>query len=394
MNTSEWGKYTDDYLRMQIDYLKTGKEITCPDLYVIPNKQVEKVISDFVEHVKQKQWYVMLVSGGVGWGKSTFLSYTKNLLRGESICISHIVITDKEIKEEGALVEALVRNLQFPERQTNVPLFDKLKDDLFKDKMQKAIKTYYDELVFWNKPLTIIFDILSRPNSDRELIKAAHDWLNGIIPSKDDVDGKNRLAKLMSEGISSKTKSIYSISIKDALYFLKTLVLRMEYNGLYVILDEIEKVAAVSKARGKKFLDDLRDLINIIYQSQSDTQIQKGLFIAFAISAEYLFYSGLVPDKPKYIEKGREKPIKPKTLLSDSERLASIITNMSQNANVEFEEIDIAVKICQKIVSLYEYVYKKRSNINVDGWVREQYEKISITRPRDYVMALINTIGI
>lgn len=68
-------------------------------------------------------------------------------------------------------------------------------------------------------------------------------------------------------------------------------------------------MAAVSKARGKKFIDDLRDLINIIYQSQSDIQIQKGLFIAFAISAEYLFYSGSVPDKPKYIEKDLKKPI-------------------------------------------------------------------------------------
>lgn len=401
MIPTECAKCERSYGREQIKRLEGLKEITCPHLYTIPNRATNERFERFVSQINKNSWDFLLVRGSVGAGKSAFISMLKNELRKRNLAISHTVIKEAEdLKKIGIttfIPYSLIHNLRLYENGEEKTFLEKLeKDDNFKRKVNKCLKDNEDELRYTgSRALTLIFDALTE--DDKELNRAAMDWLYGYVPSREDERGKERLKRLREMGLETKQRSIATVTTGETLFFLRTLVQKLGYECLAVIVDEVEKIGDLPGRAGRQFLSGIRDLINLLYQSETDIPVQKGIFVIVSISDQYLYYSGVTPDVPPETSEvlGREIFYKPKSDLRDVPRLATILKNIKSYANVIIEDKEKMITLGEKICNCYAYAYlptDKKCNVNVRGVVEKIYSTKKWLLPRMYIPEIIEAI--
>ncbi len=323
---------------------QTGKEAACEHIYVFPKPEPKMIHKQFMKRVSGGQYGILLVDGRVGAGKSSYLQYLKSQIKNHNLLLSEILIADvKEVGRKGYIPASIIEGLKFSDHGWEGFLDRIRKDQKFRKKIANTMQKFETELDFECRPLAVAFTALS--SDDKKMRKGASNWMRGIPPPPGADKEKAMLRSLRAEGMPTRDRSVRTVSVKEVLYFLRTLSLRLGYQGFMVLVDEVEKASGLSKSKGRIFLSSLRDLINILLEAPDGTiASQKGLFVAFAISTEYLGYSGVIDSGMAYEEKGRLL-VKLKTLLSDSPRLSTVLSSMTQRINAEVVDSQVHIKI-------------------------------------------------
>lgn len=375
--------------------LKSGKEVWCSELYVFPSIDAKQVSDEFLERIKSKAYGVIEVVGVVGAGKSTYLQYMKSKVEKHNLFLSEVMITEsREFGRSGYMPVVMVEGLRVPTGVGWESFVEKVnKDKKFKALLSKTVSENERELSYESRPLAIAFEALASEN--RDLNEAATSWLKGIPPPTGAQREKDLLRKLRELGMPTSHSSIRKCLVDKVLFFLRTLAIRLGYSGFIVIVDEIEQAMHLSRSAGRVFLDGLRDLINILMEPPGTTIAnQQGLFVAFAISTEYLAYSGVVDSTAEIMEKGVRSQ-KPKTTLADSPRLFTVLESMAQQVNAEPEERGIYLKIGAKIDACYARAYgkKPKGNAFVEKVLNDLEQSRSGMRTRHFVTYLAKRLA-
>ncbi|MBU4502260.1 MAG: hypothetical protein KKA79_06695 [Nanoarchaeota archaeon] len=338
--------------------MKLGKETMCENLYHMPSK-IKQTHDDFVKSMDEGNWGFLLVRGDNGAGKTRYVKTVEAIARNKDYCIAHIELMGDEIKQYGIpgfIVHQCLHKLRLPDGYQFLPKIQT--NDNFKRQVRKAIEHDRSILEFWSSSLTTIMLHLTNPNIEAEKKGLVTEWLRGSsIYVKD----------LRNLGIfNQKMKSFLDVPVKEALYFVKQLCHSLDYKGLLIVADEIEKGGELYPNKGRAFLDSLRDAINILLDTESLPNrigIQKGLFVIFAISVPYLFWARLIPTEDVRM-RGIEAYTKPRTTIDLSPRLHTILADCASTIDVDIDNLEDLEGIIKRIVPCYNKATATSISVN------------------------------
>ncbi len=271
-----------------VELLRKGMRTICPWLYVLP-KKAEILHNTFVESMKAKRWNFILVSGDNGDGKSVYIKYLEHIADELGYPIAHIEIKDDQIAQYGPapyFTLQIFNNLRLPDG--DLLSWKIQQDERTRKKIHGILEKDLATFEFWNSALTSAL-LHMTDDDNEELRKMSVSWLKGEPKS---------IKELRELGIHDKTmKSLLNVPTDRTLYLLKDLLNNLEYHGLIVSIDEIERVADLNRPKSIPTLSVLRDIINILTSHDSmptKRGITEGLFVVYGISTFFLGYSGVI----------------------------------------------------------------------------------------------------
>lgn len=380
----------------EIHNLSRGMPSKYAGAYVWPNDQTRRAYEAFIERFRQRKFGFMPVRGNVGAGKTRLATKLRADLRMENMAVSHVVLRDpEEIRRAGIstfLPQNVVTSFALMQDGVETPLIDELEKPAFKKKLHKVFEdpNVYNRLYYnGSRHLTVAFEALS--SGDGDLEKAARDWLEGAEPSSDNESAKARLKLLRARGLETKAKSIRFVTMNETLFFLREIAAQLGHSPMLIIVDEIEQAGELPPKMGSTFLSGIRDLINLLYQTEHDAPVQNGLFVAISISDQYLSYAGIAEEVPDLEVPGREQIYQPRTDLRSVPRLWTVLTGVRSWADVNITERAKMVEIGERVRDLYIKAYGDGdvSEVDVKALVDDWYPKWKHLTPRAYIPKFI-----
>lgn len=371
-----------------VGLMRKGLRTTCPYLYVLPRK-AETIHNSFVGNLRAKQWDFILVNGYNGDGKSVYIHYLEHIADGMNYPIVHVEIKEDDIAQYGPapyFTLQVFNNLRLPDGEM---FFWKLQKDAGTRKrirsiLEKDLATYE----FWSPALTSALLHLT-DDSDTPQKKMAISWLKGE---------PKYVSELKEMGIYDKTmKSILNVRTDRVIYLLKDLLNNLDYPGLIVSVDEIEKIADLNRPKSVPTLSVLRDIINILTSSDSmptKRGITQGLFVVYGISTFFLGYSGVIQRSGVDFAAQADKIGRPKVTLMDVPRLGTVLKDSASQIDIAFDSIVDLENLAGKVIPCYKQATKKMVQISPNDLARASFDK---TNPntflaRDNVKAMMKIL--
>ncbi|GAH74820.1 unnamed protein product [marine sediment metagenome] len=197
-------------------------------------------------------------------------------------------------------------------------------------------------------------------------------------------------------GIYDKTmKSLLNVRTDRVLYLIKDLLNNLEYPGLIVSVDEIEKIAYLNRPKSVPALSVLRDIINILtsYNSMPTKRgITQGLFVVYGISTFFLGYSGVIERSGVDFAAQADKYGRPKVTLMDVPRLGTVLKDSASQIDISFDSISDLENLSERIIPCYKQAMKKAVQVTVKELAGDSFDKTSRFLARTNVMTMIKTM--
>lgn len=379
-----------DLGKENIRLMRIGQRTTCPWLYAFPSK-AETVHDAFVKSMDTKEWNFILVSGDNGDGKSVYVNYLEYIGDEKNYPIVHVEVKDDQIAQYGPAPYFTLRvfnSLRLPDGEM---LSWKIQQE---EKMRKKVHGILEkDLVtfeFWSPALTSAL-LHATDDSNETLKKMSLSWLRGE---------PKYVTELREMGIYDRTmKSLLNVPTDRVLYLLKDLLNNLEYPGLIVSVDEIERTAAseskLTRLRAKETLYVLRDIINILISRDSlptKRGITQGLFVVYAISTFYLGYSGVAPRMDIDFAAMADKIGRPKVTLMDVPRLGTVLRDSASQIDISFDSMADLEKLAEKIIACYGQTMKKTIEINPKELAKSSFNKTNTFLARANVMTMMKIL--
>jgi hypothetical protein len=370
-----------------VGLMKKGMRTTCPFLYVLP-KKAEAIHNTFVDNMKAKQWDFILVSGDNGDGKSVYINYLEHVADGMGYPIVHIEIKDDQIAQYGPapyFTLQVFNNLRFPDGEM---LFWKLqKDDKMKNRMRTVVEKDLATFEFWSPAVTsVLLHVTS--DSNEQLKKMSLFWLKGE---------PKYVSELKEMGIYDKTmKSLLNVRTDRVLYLLKDLLNTLEYPGLIVSVDEIEKIADLNRPKSVPTLSVLRDIINILtsYNSMPTKRgITQGLFVVYAISTFFLGYSGVIKRSGVDFAAQADKYGRPKVTLMDVPRLGTVLKDSASQIDISFDSLADLENLAEKVMTCYKQATPESIQFEPRELAKQSFDRTNTFLARANVMAMVKLLA-
>lgn len=359
-----------------VGLMRKGLRTTCPSLYVLPRK-AETIHNSFVENLRAKQWDFILVNGYNGDGKSVYIHYLEYIADEINYPIVHVEIKDDDIAQYGPapyFTLQVFNNLRLPDGEM---FFWKLQKDAgtrrrIRGILEKDLATYE----FWSPALTSALLHLT-DDSDTPQKKMAISWLKGE---------PKYVSELKEMGIYDKTmKSILNVRTDRLIYLLKDLLNNLDYPGLIISVDEIEKIADLNRPKSVPTLSVLRDIINILTSSDSmptKRGITQGLFVVYGISTFFLGYSGVIQRSGVDFAAQADKIGRPKVTLMDVPRLGTVLKDSASQIDIAFDSIVDLENLAGKVIPCYKQATKKTVQISPNDLAKASFDK---TNPNTFL---------
>ena len=369
-----------------IGLMRKGMRTICPHLYVLP-KKAEAIHNSFVENLKAKQWDFILVSGDNGDGKSVYINYLEHIADEMNYPIVHVEIKDDQIAQYGPapyFTLQVFNNLRLPDGE----MFSwKLqKDEKTRKRIQGILEKDLATYEFWSPALTSALLHLTG-DSDTPLTKMALSWLKGE---------PKYVSELKEMGIYDKAmKSILNVRTDRVLYLLKDLLNNLEYPGLIVSVDEIEKIADLNRPKSVPTLSVLRDIINILtsYDSMPTKRgITQGLFVVYGISTFFLGYSGVIERSGVDFAAQADKYGRPKVTLMDVPRLGTVLKDSASQIDIAFDSISDLENLAAKVTPCYKQATKKMVDVLPNELAKASFDRTNTFLARANVMAMMKIL--
>lgn len=369
-----------------VELMRKGMRTTCPWLYVLP-KKAETLHNTFVESMKTKRWNFILVSGDNGEGKSVYIKFLEYSADELGYPIVHIEIKDDQIAQYGPgpyFTLQIFNNLRLPDGE--LLSWKILQDERTRKKVHQILEKDLATFEFWSPALTSA--LLHVTNDSNEVLKKMSlSWLKGE---------PKYVTELREMGIYDKTmKSLLNVPTDRALYLLKDLLNNLEYKGLIVSVDEIERVADLNRPKSIPTLSVLRDIINILTSHDSmptKRGITQGLFVVYAISTFFLGYSGVIERSGVDFAAQADRYGRPKVTLMDVPRLGTVLKNSASQIDISFDSRTDLENLAEKIITCYGQAMKKTITIDPKELAKESFENTNTFLARTNVMAMIKTL--
>lgn len=369
-----------------IGLMRKGMRTTCPHLYVLPQK-AKAIHSSFVENLKARQWDFILVSGDNGDGKSVYINYLEHIADELNYPIVHIEIKDDQIAQYGPapyFTLQVFNNLRLPDGE----MFSwKLQRD---DKIRKQVHSILEKDLatyeFWSPALTSALTIVTG-DSDTPLRKMSMSWLKAE---------PKYVSELKEMGIYDKTmKSLLNVRTDRVLYLIKDLLNNLNYPGLIVSVDEIEKIADLNRPKSVPALSVMRDIINILtsYDSMPTKRgITQGLFVVYGISTFFLGYSGVIERSGVDFAAQADKYGRPKVTLMDVPRLGTVLKDSASQIDISFDSMSDLENLAERIIPCYKQAMKKAVQIKPKELAGGSFDKTNTFLARTNVMTMIKSM--
>lgn len=369
-----------------VGLMRKGMRTICPHLYVLPGK-AEGIHNAFVENMKAKQWDFILVSGDNGDGKSVYVNYLEHVADVMNYPIVHVEVKDDLIALYGPapyFTLQVFNNLRLPDGEM---LSWKLqKDDKTKKRIRSILEKDLPTYEFWSPALTSAL-LHVTGDSDTVLKKMSLSWLKGE---------PKYVSELKEMGIYDKTmKSLLNVRTDRVLYLLKDLLNSLEYPGLIVSVDEIEKVADLNRPKSVPTLSVLRDMINILtsYDSMPTKRgITQGLFIVYAISTFFLGYSGVIQRSGVDFAAQADQYGRPKVTLMDVPRLGTVLKDSASQIDISFDSMSDLENLAEKVMLCYKQATAKPVQFAPKELAKSSFDRTSTFLARTNVMRMMKLL--
>jgi hypothetical protein len=366
-----------------VGLMRKGMRTTCPYLYVLPMK-AGAIHNTFVDNMKAKQWDFILVSGDNGDGKSVYINYLEHVADGMGYPIVHVEIKDDQIAQYGPapyFTLQVFNNLRFPDGEM---LTWKLqKDDKMKNRIHTMLEKDLATFEFWSPALTSAL-LHATSDSNEHFKKMSLSWLKGE---------PKYVSELKEMGIYDKTmKSLLNVRTDRVFYLLKDLLNSLEYPGLIVSVDEVEKIADLNRPKSVPTLSVLRDIINILtsYNSMPTKRgITQGLFVVYAISTFFLGYSGVIERSGVDFAAQADKYGRPKVTLMDVPRLGTVLKDSASRIDISFDSLSDLENLAAKVLLCYKQATAKSIQLEPKQLAKLSFDRTNTFLARTNVMAMM-----
>ncbi len=369
-----------------VKLMKQGLRAVCPKIYVLPQK-AQKTHDAFVENLKTHQWDFILVSGYNGDGKSAYINHLEHIADELNYPIVHLELKDDQIAKYGPTSYFTLQvfgNLRLPDGQM---LSWKLqKDERFMKRIHRVIEKDLATYEFWSPALTSALLLLTG-DSDTPERKMASSWMKGE---------PKYVSELKEMGIFDRTaKSLADVKTEGVLYLIKELLNSLEYPGLIVSVDEIEKVADLSRPKSLPTLSVLRDIINILVSNDSmptKRGITRGLFVVYGISTFFLGYSGVIARSGVDFAAQADKYGRPKATLMDVPRLATVLKDSASEIDISFDSMTDLENLARNVIPCYSQATKKQIKSTPEELAKLAFDRTNTFMARDNVKAMVKVL--
>lgn len=349
MTVIDWSSIPFDKLRDNLELIRGGMPVNLPELYVLPSR-AQKVHGNFLKRLESEKWGFLLVIGENRAGKSAYLKHIQTIALQKDYCIVNVEIDEQRIKTLGAskyFSSVLFSRLRLPDGEL---LAYKLEEnEVFRNKVRQLLENRKTDFEFYSVALTSAL-LFASDQTQPEMMRLAKAWLRGE---------PQRASDLRSIEIYDATaRSILDMATANMLYFIKELVSGLGFPGLFVLVDEIERVGSLPAAKGRETLFVLRNLINALVSEESQAAargILKGIFLCFAISIYYLGFTGMTDTDSAQFKARVDREGRPKVLITDVPRLGNLLRQSATMVDVEVEKSDL-VEIAERIIACYSRV--------------------------------------
>jgi hypothetical protein len=261
-----------------------------------------------------------------------------------------------------------------------------LQDERTRKKVHQFLEKDLATFEFWSPALTSAL-LHATDDSNEVLKKMSMSWLKGE---------PKYVTELREMGIYDRTmKSLLDVPTDRVLYLLKDLLNKLEYKGLIVSVDEIERIAYLSRSKSMPTLSVLRDIINILTSHDSmptKRGITEGLFVVYAISTFFLGYSGVIGRPGVDFAALANKYGIPKVTLMDVPRLGTVLKDSASQIDISFDSMRDLENLAEKIITCYGQAEKKSITIDPKELAKESFDKTNTFLARANVMAMVNIL--
>ena len=382
------GSCSKDKTKKNIQLLRMGQRTTCPELYALP-KEAKKVNEEFMENLKSGDWGFILVRGDNGAGKSVYIKYLEHYANSFGYAISHVEVDDEQIKLYGApkyFSLQMFNTIRLPDGE--MLCYRMLRDEDFRDKVHGVVEKNLAGFEFYSPALAQVLLMATDNSSENKTLRTmAISWLKGE---------PKYVTELREMGVFDKTmKSILDVPTRALLNLMKNLVQHMGHKGLLVSIDEIEKAGELPVIKGKETLSVIRDLINILTSDDSLPEKQgsvKGLFIAYAISTNYLRYGGVIDVETVPFKAAADKFAAPKVTIQEMPRLSTMLRDSGAMVSADFDSLDDLKAIADKIIPCYAHATSNNIDITGAELAKKAFESTNEFLARPNVMAMVKIL--
>lgn len=350
---TDWNAVPLKELEENVELMRNGMAVNLPQLYALPSR-ASIVHENFVRRLKEGKWGFILVMGENRAGKSAYLKHVQSIALRYDYCIVNIELEEAEIKDYGSnnyFSRAFYNKLRLPDGQLFSHRFSQ--DEKFRKKVGKVIEERRSDFEHYSPPLTSAL-LFAATSNDTKLSALARAWLRGE---------PQYLADLREiEIFDRKARSLLDVLTANILYFMKELVSSLGYQGLFVLVDEVERAGSLPAAKGKETLFILRNLINALVSEEAQLAkrgILNGIFLCFAISTYYLGFGQVIATDSVEFKARADREGRPKVLITDVPRLGNMLKQSATLVDVEVDEEDLE-RIASKILKCYERVENKK----------------------------------
>jgi hypothetical protein len=369
-----------------VELMRKGMRTTCPQLYVLPRK-AERLHNAFVESMKARRWNFILVSGENGDGKSVYIKFLEHCADELGYPIVHIEIKDDQIAKYGPgpyFTLQIFNNLRLPDGEL---LSWKIRqDEKTRKKVHQILEKDLATFEFWSPALTSAL-LHVTDDSNEVLKKMSMSWLKGE---------PKYVTELREMEIYDRTmRSLLDVPTDRVLYLLKDLLNNLGYKGLIVSVDEIERIAHLSRSKSMPTLSVLRDIINILTSDNSMATkrgIPEGLFVVYAISTFYLGWSGVIECPGVDFAALANKYGIPKVTLMDVPRLGTVLKDSASKIDISFDSKEDLENLAEKIITCYGQAEKKSITIDPKELANESFNKTNTFLARANVMRMVKML--
>jgi bacteriophage exclusion system BrxC/D-like protein len=368
MPETDWNSVPIKDLEENLELMRNGMAVNLPQLYALPSKAAI-VHENFVKRLKEGKWGFILVMGENRAGKSAYLKHTQSIALHQDYCIVNIELEEEEIKDYGAnnyFSRAFFNKLRLPDGQLFSHKFSQ--DEKFRRRVGKVLEERRSDFEHYSSPLTSAL-LFAATSTDSKLQAIARAWLRGE---------PQYLADLRNiEIFDRKARSLLDVLTANIMYFMKELVSALEYSGLFVLIDEVERAGSLPAAKGKETLFILRNLINALVSDEAQLAkrgILNGIFLCFAISTYYLGFSQVIGTDQVQFKARSEREGRPKVLITDVPRLGNLLKQSATLVDVEVDEPDLE-RIAERILRCYERVEGAKISKTPKELVSEAFER-------------------
>lgn len=337
---------------------RNGWAINLPQLYVLPQR-AKLIHEQFVKMLGEGTRNFLLVRGENGAGKTAYVQFIQELAIREGYVIAPIRLEPKQIQQYGPLSyfnKTVLENARLPDGSVLMYKIDN--DGNFRQQVNGIVKNRHADLVFWNTPLTYAL-LYATDVSDDTKRGLARSWLRGEAKYVSELKELQIYDRAM--------KSILNVPTDKVLYFLRDLAMFLGYRGLFVVVDEIERVGLeLTRAKAIETLSIARDIIDPISNPNvlpAQRGVMNGLFIIFAISTFFLGYSGIIEAEGIDFRAQADKYGKPKATIGEIPRLDTMLKHNASSVVTDFSDRSDLQTIAQKVILCYSKATGKEIHI-------------------------------